>query len=174
MPQQTAARPNGTIASAGHQLPRRLPQQRDGTRGPLGSHEEREEEVRLARKVLRAAGVQQPEVHARRLLDLREMDEADYAPASVAWQGSAAGAREQLELLRDRLQEIRTLRADLARRTSIDMPRVIDADTLWARQVRRDQPEQFGIFDRHAAEAQKNLAEARRGRADDRRPSDGC
>lgn len=98
MPQQTAARPNGAIASANFPLPRRLPQQRDGSRGPLRSNEEWEEEVRLARN-LRVAGVQQPEVHARRLVDLREMDDADYAPASVARQGSAAGAREQLELL---------------------------------------------------------------------------
>lgn len=47
------------------------------------------------------------------------------------------------------------------------MPRVIDANTLCARQVRRDQPEQFGILDRHAAEAQKNLAEAKRNGADE-------
>ncbi|SDB71466.1 hypothetical protein [Belnapia rosea] len=166
MPQQTATRSTGTIASANYQ-PRRLPQQRDGTRGPVRSHEEREEEVRLARKVLKAAGVQQPEVHARRLVDLREMgDDADYAPASVAWQGSAAGAREQLTLLRERLHEIRTLRAELAQRTSIQTPRVGDADTLWAREVRRDQPEQFRTLDRHAAEARKNLAEARRNGAD--------
>lgn len=162
MPQQTATRSTGTIASAGYHLPRRLPQQRNGTRGAVRSHEEREEEVRLGRKVLRDAGVQQPEIHARRLVDLREMDEADYAPASVAWQGSAAGAREQLALLRERLSEIRTLRAELAQRTSIQIPRVGDADTLWARQVRRDQPEQFRILDRHAAEARKNLAEAKR------------
>lgn len=77
-------RPNGSVQPAGP-LPRRLPQQRDGSRGPLRSNEEREEEVRLARKVLRAAGVQQPEVHARRLIDLRELNEdADYAPASAA------------------------------------------------------------------------------------------
>ncbi|NOG74192.1 hypothetical protein [Roseicella sp. DB1501] len=144
-------RPNGSVQPAGH-LPRRLPEQRDGTRGPARSHEDREEEVRLARKVLKAAGVQQPEVHARRLVDLREMDDADYAPASVAWQGSAAGAREQLALLRERLHEIRTLRAELAQRTSIQIPRVGDADTLWAREVRRDQPEQFRILDRHAAQ----------------------
>jgi hypothetical protein len=166
MQQQTATCSTGTIASANYQPLRRLPQQRDGTRGPVRSHEEREEEVRLARKVLKAAGVQQPEVHARRLVDLREMDDADYAPASVAWQGSAAGAREQLMLLRERLHEIRTLRAELAQRTSIQAPKVGDADTLWARQVRRDQPEQFRTIDRHAAEARKNLAEARRNGAD--------
>lgn len=51
-------RPNGSVQPAGH-LPRRLPEQRDGTRGPARSHEDREEEVRLARKVLKAAGVQQ-------------------------------------------------------------------------------------------------------------------
>lgn len=79
-----------------------------------------------------------------------------------------AGAREQLALLRERLHEIRTLRAELGRRTSIQTPRVGDANTLWARQVRRDQPEQFRTLDRHAAEARKNLAEARRNGADER------
>lgn len=166
MPQQTATRSTGTMASAGHQ-PRRLPQQGNGTRGPVRSHEAREEEVRLARKVLRDAGVQRPEVHARRLVDLRELNEdPDYEPAGQDWQGSAAGAREQLALLRERLHEIRTLRADLARRTSIEMPRVVDADTLWASRVRREQPEQFRTLDRHAADARKNLADAKRNGAD--------
>ena len=168
MPQQTATRSTGTIASATNQPPRRLPEQRDGSRGPVRSNDEREEEVRLARKVFQAAGVQQPELHARRLVDLRELnEEADYAPASAAWQGSASGAREQLALLRERLHEIRTVRADLARRTPIEMPRLGDLNTQWARQVRRSQPEQFHVLDRDATEARKNLAEARRNGADE-------
>lgn len=165
---QTATHSTGTVTSAGHQQPRRAPQRLDGSRGSGRSTAELEEEIGLGRKVLRNAGVQQAEVHARRLVELRELGEADYAPASVVWQGSVAAAREQFDLLRERQIRIRELRATLAQRSTVEVPRVGNFDALWARQARRQDPDRFAPLDRDVAEAKRNLAAAREAGADKR------
>lgn len=168
MPSRSGAFSTSTMPLAGHQQPRRAPQRLDGSRGSGRSTSEIEEEIGLGRKVLRNAGVQQAEVHARRLVELRELGEADYAPASVVWQGSVAAAREQFDLLRERQIQIQELRAELARRSTIERPRVASFDSLWARQARRQDPDRFAPLDRDVAEARRNLAAAKEAGADKR------
>ncbi|MDN3563079.1 hypothetical protein QWZ14_01645, partial [Paeniroseomonas aquatica] len=70
-------------------------------------------------------------------------------------------AREQFELLRERQTQIRELRADLARRSTIERPRIANFDVLWARQARRPDPDKFVTLDRDVAEARKNLSAAK-------------
>ncbi|SDE30352.1 hypothetical protein SAMN04487779_102718 [Belnapia rosea] len=117
--------------------------------------------MRAVRRTLQAAGVRDAEIHARRLAEYREMEEAAaYMPATPAYLGSVAEAQNQLQLLRERLSEIQHRLGKRSARGLMDKPRSGNLDARWAALVRRSHPERFEQLDRDVLDARRNLAEA--------------
>lgn len=149
-----------------HQQPRRRPaRDNDPLTAATRSQAEREADVRAVRRTLQTAGVRDAEIHARRLVEYRELEwAAEYMPATPAHQESVAEAQDQLRLLRDRLSEVQRRLGERSARGMMDKPRAGNLDMRWAAAVRRDHPERFERLDRDVRTARENLAAAvRRG-----------
>lgn len=122
---------------------------------------DREAEVRAVRRTLQAAGVHNAEIHAARLVEYREIEWApEYTAASPHHQGSVAGAKDQLQLLRERLAEVQARLGARSTRSRMETPRAGNLDARWEFRMRREHPERFAQLDRDVQVARQNLSDA--------------